>query len=86
MERPSEARHTIKCRYLGKNEGRDDVTYRFDVGDLVLKERKYGFFEKLWEAKANKARKFKLILQFDLSKGERNGKKERSDGEESQGQ
>lgn len=69
MERPSEVRHTIKCRYLGKNDERESVTYRFDVGDLVLKSRRYGFFEKLWEAKARKARKFKLILQFDLSKG-----------------
>ena len=69
MERPTEARHTIKCKYLGKDEGKGEITYRFDVGDLVLKERKYGFFRKLWEAKARKARKFKLILQFDLSKG-----------------
>lgn len=69
MERPNEARHTIKCRYLGKNEEIESVTYRFDVGDLVLKERKYGFFDKLWKAKAAKARKFKLILQFDLGKG-----------------
>ena len=81
MEGPSEIRHTIKCRYLGKDEGRDAVTYRFDVGDLVLKESKYGFFEKLWEAKAAKAKKFKLILQFDRRKGEHHGKKKRSDGE-----
>lgn len=66
MDRFGSAQCTIPCRYLGKEQGNGFVTYRFDVGDLVLRERKYGFFQKLWEARHLKKSRFKLILSMDL--------------------
>ena len=65
MDRSGSAQCTIPCRYLGKEQGNGSVTYRFDVGDLVLRERKYGFFRKLWESRHSKS-SFKLILSMDL--------------------